>query len=599
MTVSPAVLHSRISVFADPGTRAAARFRERFFTQDRNPDGHLAFARGLLKQCQSKHEECGPRDPQQMPTRVIDVGASSPEPESSPSTVRLLHTRGLRAPYLALSYCWGRGVRHATELNDGNHAALLQGIDEAALTRTHRETIFLARSLGIRYVWIDSLCIVQGNLADWEFESRRMAQVYRNAALTVIAGRSADSREGFLANGLVQEALPCALPFGGKGKGMGGDVGDVFVCLPRSLKPGPVDSRGWCYQEKLLSSRTLLYGSEQICFSCARSTCWEDGTVTAHDSYQLRERLFQSPPAPDAGVDLAKREQLRIQMLQLWYRDIFWNYTSRLLTNPHDVFAAISSVAQLAKNTIGSRYLAGLWEGDIIRGLLWYTQYSISTVGLAGARPMRPAIDDKQVVRAPSWSWASVAGKVHYRALHSNEHRTRDPANFLVRPKNNGGSPRWAVPSTDCDADVLRMPGCELEFFGRPRRVRCLPVSAAEADALGRWSRPWSKRSRLAEEGYSALLEPAESEYQRLDDLGLEHASSSPSARIAAVAIFDVCEERSADCWILPLLREKFEGLLLGKGSDGKFRRLGLVPAVNDHFLPWLVSGPEEEVHLV
>ncbi|KAI0006971.1 HET-domain-containing protein [Xylariaceae sp. FL0662B] len=604
-TVSPSVLHSRLDVFADPGTPAASRFNGRLFTQDRNPDGPIALARALLKRCQSEHEGCGPANPQEMPTRVIDVGSSPAieqrgSGEPSPGSVRLVLTRGLREPYLALSYCWGHGVRHATELNDGNHEALLESVGEDALTKTHRETIFIARSLGIRYVWIDSLCIIQGNLADWDYESKRMAQVYRNAALTVIAGRSADSREGFLPNRLVQAAPPCSLPFGGKDEA-GRDIGDVFVSLPRSQKHGPVELRGWCFQEMLLSSRMLTYAAEQICFSCPRSTRWEDGTLTAHDSYQLRAKLFRSLPD---STDADQRQQLRIQTLQLWYKDIFDNYTSRELTNPHDIFAAISSVAQLARKTIDSRYLAGLWETDIIRGLLWYTFFSIFPRAAAGPRPKRPAIGNKRVIRAPSWSWASVQGKVYYRRLHSNEPRTRDPANFLVRPKTGGPTPRWTVPGADyCDADVLHMPRCELELFGRPKRVRCMPVPrpASHPRPLGRWSCPWSLRILLAREGYTALVEPAESEYAGLADLGLGDASSSssPDARTVAVAVFDVCEERIADCWILPLLRGKFESLLLRKDADGKFHRLGLVPVVNDLFLPWLASGTEEEVHLV
>ncbi|KAI1379321.1 HET-domain-containing protein [Hypoxylon crocopeplum] len=636
-TVAPPVLSSSLNVFAEPGTPAASHIDGRYFTADWNPDGHVEFARTSLGRCRSRHPECGPiaTDMQpEMPTRILDVGFA-------PGATKLIlsRSRGLREPYLALSYCWGQGVRHATELNDGNLAFLLESVNEDALAVTHQECIAMARQLGIRYVWIDSLCIIQKNAADWNYESKRMDEVYGNAALTIVAGRAADSRAGFLTNRIEQRAPPCAMPSGMKDED-GGDLGDVFLSLTRAKVFGHTDGRGWCYQEKVLSKRMLVYAAEQLGFMCQRIGRWEDGALTVHDSYQLHVRLFRNPFPDNASTNAEQQqvqERLRTEMLQLWYQDAFRSYSLRRLTNPDDIFAAISSIAQLAQRSIRSRYLAGIWEVDMVRGLLWYTQFSISSrktfqpLGLPpiSGRPRRPTDGDgKGVVRAPSWSWASIEGQVYNYSKPQNERPYRDPSNFLIQPlffhSNHTPSPdtltptsalaparvpRWTLlPNPGCDADVLSQPHCELCFLGRPKHVQlCQSRTKVErSDFPERWPVAWwYRRTALTEQGYLALLEPAESEYLKLNELDLlaaEDTSPASPAPTFAVACFDIAEDRVGitDCWFLPLLKERCQGLLLRKDPlDAKFRRLGLVTAVQEKFIPWLASGPEEEVHLV
>ncbi|KAI0828435.1 HET-domain-containing protein [Hypoxylon sp. FL0890] len=641
-TISNPVLEGVLSVFADPGTPAASRFVERYITANRNPDGHIEFARALLNVCTKNHPECGLVDADtmpEMPTRVLDVG-------TSPGSMKLVlaRQRGLREPYLALSYCWGQGVRDATELKDENITSLLEFIDEASLAATQQECITIARQLGIRYVWIDSLCIIQGNLADWTCESMGMAQVYGNATLTIIAARSADSRLGFVANRLEQAAPPCALPFGRKDEN-GRDMGDIFLCLQRSRGGGPLNARGWCFQEGVLSRRKIIFEVQKVYYSCQRSERWEDGALDESD--RLRAQLFQSIPQnslgnPDTNARNQKleRERLRTQMLDLWYKKILFSYTQRHLTNPFDIFAAISSIAQLAKQTIGSRYLAGIWEGDMVRGLLWQTWFSFRAKSkrnlgpiispLISIEPRRPTDwNGKTVVRAPSWSWASIQGEVHERSTPRNKAQYQNPSNFLIRPKpkqqmsdtqndDDPGAQTWtALNSPHCDADVLDMTACELHFLGRPKHVRLFQVKSdtALADILLSWpvGHPLCRQGRrLAGQGYMAILEPTEREYDQLDKLGLLPFEDNPStgaksaaispASTFAVACFDIAAERVGvtDCWFLPLLKEIWEGLLLYKDpSDKKFRRLGIVAAVKKQFLPWMVFGPEEEVHLV
>lgn len=50
-----------------------------------------------------------------------------------------------------------------------------------------QDAIIITRQLGLRYLWIDSLCIIQDSLRDWETEAAKMASIYQNSYVTISA----------------------------------------------------------------------------------------------------------------------------------------------------------------------------------------------------------------------------------------------------------------------------------------------------------------------------------------------------------------------------------------------------------------------------
>jgi hypothetical protein len=118
-----------------------------------------------------------------LPDRVIWVNA--PQTRSG---IRLVETQGTqRAPYLALSYCWGP-VSASTFLTDASTlAARKAGILASDLPPLFQDIVLIARELGIYYVWIDRLCIIQGSSADFEQQAPKMGAIYGNAVLTITA----------------------------------------------------------------------------------------------------------------------------------------------------------------------------------------------------------------------------------------------------------------------------------------------------------------------------------------------------------------------------------------------------------------------------
>jgi hypothetical protein len=122
--------------------------------------------------------------------RIIDVGSDITE------TVRLLLTKNTRGRYCALSHCWGPSEKRPTCVTRANEGLYFAGVNIGDLSTSFQDAILITRELGIRYLWIDSLCIVQDDEAHWRQESARMGSIYENAFLRIAANGASDSTEG-------------------------------------------------------------------------------------------------------------------------------------------------------------------------------------------------------------------------------------------------------------------------------------------------------------------------------------------------------------------------------------------------------------------
>lgn len=162
-----------------------------------------------LDNCLSEHPQCSHVAKQQMklPTRVLDLDAL-PRREAMISNkswhalfcnaeCKLVENYAQeQGQYIALSYCWGTTLAYKTTKD--NRESHIRGFDFGRLPKSLQDAIFLTRYLGLRYIWIDCLCIVQDDKEDWQREAAFMADVYSNSYLTIAAERASDSGEGFL-----------------------------------------------------------------------------------------------------------------------------------------------------------------------------------------------------------------------------------------------------------------------------------------------------------------------------------------------------------------------------------------------------------------
>ncbi|KAK1952002.1 HET-domain-containing protein, partial [Colletotrichum sublineola] len=189
-----------------------------------------------------------------LPTRVIDLG-----PAGSDETPRLYISRpGEKAAYVALNHCCGGAI--PASIVQGNLEARLEALCVDELPRNFQDAIAVTQVLGFRYLWIDSLCIVQDLPTDWAAEAGRMAQLYTGATLVLSALEAPSSDVGFLH--LETERVPRA------------EVNEeyavqkLFTRVYEYLDECPLNKRAWCMQERLLAPRVLHFGRQQMFWEC-------------------------------------------------------------------------------------------------------------------------------------------------------------------------------------------------------------------------------------------------------------------------------------------------------------------------------------------
>lgn len=246
-------------------------------------DACRAAALDWYEECRTNHPQCGPPKAFRRPTRLINVGANEDEPprlesEQIPESVL----------WIALSYCWGGDAEFINKAD--TRQGLIDGIPLKDWPATHRDAINITRSLGIQYIWIDALCIMQDSGDDWRAEAARMQDVYSGAAITIIASESPKTSAGIHASRPPISYTPCQLPFG-----------EESVWLRPSIRNAidasysdPVQTRGWTLQEGLLAPRTLFFHKDQMVWECSQYRIKESGHITQLDHMFDSKDLFHN-----------------------------------------------------------------------------------------------------------------------------------------------------------------------------------------------------------------------------------------------------------------------------------------------------------------
>jgi hypothetical protein len=350
-----------------------------------------------VTQCNATHEGCTSHDCS-LPTRVIDVGTSD-----AGSLIKLVEVdEGTKGNYVALSYCWGLGTNHFTTSRD-SLLARKTGIHLPDLPQTLQDTVAMVRVLGIRYLWIDSLCICQDDLADWQRESARMASVYSNAYLTIAATGQPDSSGGLFFERSSKRYL--RLPF----KTAGGIEGHVLI-FPLNkakefiksyrieMRSEPLAERAWVLQERVLARRVIHFASDQICFECLEGSLYEDGLQLPDRYYSVYlKQPTEAITGEERGPQASTLRHLRRtnNTLKDHWNALLWVYGTLKLTYPADKLPALAGIAKVYSKLLDDEYVAGIWRKSMVEDLCW--------------QPLRcKAVSGPY--RAPSWSWASVDG---------------------------------------------------------------------------------------------------------------------------------------------------------------------------------------------
>lgn len=306
--------------------------------------------------------------------------------------------------YIALSHCWGG--RTPLVLQTGNIDDLKQGVRVSELPLSFQHAISMTRSLGIRYLWIDSLCIIQDSSSDWELEVGRMKGVYKNALVTIAATGAKNSTVGLFFDRNVDLALPVFINIAWVGLPRG--VYKVYDGLlwSQNISEAPLSKRAWVVQERLLSRRTVHFGQSQVAWECQESRACETFPDTL-------------PSNVMGGADDISLRTLfhhyRSTLASMAWPRIAEDFASRRLTKEADKCVAISGIAEEIHDSIGDRYIAGMWQSCLVPQMCWSIFPGINDCDDIIAR--RPS-----TYRAPSWSWLSIDSHIHFHrdgTIHS------------------------------------------------------------------------------------------------------------------------------------------------------------------------------------
>ncbi|KAK3994829.1 heterokaryon incompatibility protein-domain-containing protein [Cladorrhinum sp. PSN332] len=374
--------------------------------------------RSWLTSCIESHDDCSkPGTGGTLPRRLIDVMPSGMlqaagsndissadfdllSLEQSPN-VRIVSSKSLppETAYLTLSHRWGNPpsillTKDTSFLLQNDITPYLLECNEAA---AFRHAIHVTRGLGFRYIWIDALCIMQDDGDEKTEDIIQMDAVYRNSALNISALEGRVSQGLMLSRNLLT-TNPC----------------QVTVRLPRldhdlrltafrteyslRLTDGPLNKRGWVFQERALSPRVAHFTENQVFWECHTTEATETLPQGLQDGRPL-SRFYMGTMISSSS----STEQLREQ----WH-EVVETYSGTNLTFAGDRLVALSALTKrfcMAMERDPCDYLAGIWKNDLPLSLMWR---QLNNKPDGHYNETDGAIAAAATSCAPSWSWASL-----------------------------------------------------------------------------------------------------------------------------------------------------------------------------------------------
>jgi hypothetical protein len=386
------------------------------------------------------------------PTRLLSVSHRSQD--GSDDRIRLIEPwPAFSSPFAALSHCWGQSRPAVT--TKANYASRQSGTRLSDLPRTFQDAVWVCRRLGIGYIWIDSLCIIQDDAEDWDREATNMYRIYGAAYVTLAAAHGADGDAGLFPPAAEGQITPLDLRMERPEDGEATTVGVNIMAVPRlgknsqvhkaystdEVSPSDADvlqTRGWALQERALSNRVVHFNAQELVYECRRLGLGCDcGGVWTRESfitqmmgslYYRRSEAEGDTDSDDMSIDGSDDESPvkgrhprvldEVESNAIWAGNVK-TFTTKALTKPNDRLSAFAGIAQTFQQLVDDdedeeifrdtgAYCAGLWEKSLPGGLMW----SCATEDIFSLEPNSgvPGSTRIENAHAPTWSWCSVTG---------------------------------------------------------------------------------------------------------------------------------------------------------------------------------------------
>lgn len=338
-----------------------------------------------------------------FPTRILEVTTA---PDSREITCRLKENQACsgRARYACLSYCWGPQEQSRLLLTKGLQKQFTQEIHMNELDQTLQDAVRVVHGLGMQYLWIDALCIVQDDPADKAVELARMQDIYKNAELVILAASAAASNEGFLRPNPIHDLSICDFPAMVQGRSSRLSLHHAAEYDATAAgKHGhavqldhPVHKRAWTLQECVLARRILIFSNFEVLWHCSQ-----------RDDISVLPSFLGRPPKGLIPWD--RRQVLEPLMAQhrnsppQWFPqwlELVDDYMSRKMSNPSDSLRALEGVIRSIELETGDKFIFGLSRRYLVWSLLWHVPSERDARWPESApNELAPSV--------PSWSWAA------------------------------------------------------------------------------------------------------------------------------------------------------------------------------------------------
>ncbi|KAI1173823.1 hypothetical protein F4777DRAFT_589617 [Nemania sp. FL0916] len=437
-------------------------------------DTHFQILNEWIADCDRNHE-CYPKADAFVPTRLLDIR------NKNTGTIQLLVNEEPHAKvehYATLSHRWVSSQQHAFCTYKSNIEKHKHSIQLSDLPHTFQDAVRIASGLGLQYLWIDSLCIVQDDPDDWQRESKLMERVFSSAYFTIAATCSFGSGDGdgFLKPRKARQSVTM--------RGPPGSDAPYFVCeaiddFARDVEQSDLNQRGWVLQERALSRRTIYFTKRQSYWECG-------GGVR----YSRKASFLGDPNFPQSADQSAKG--LKIDLFQHLYE----RYSELALSYPSDRPIAIRGLESRLINTFGTSGDVGIFQIFLHRSLLW------QRAGNTFKRVM--SFRDAYV---PSWSWTAYEGPIRYLKIPFGEVTwnkdiispfSRRVSENAVVNKDLRGDKSIEILPLELEAPVWNLLGTEggditmddpRRAFDRP--IRCVVLGKTKAPQVDGIQRYW------------------------------------------------------------------------------------------------------------
>ncbi|KAF2126359.1 HET-domain-containing protein [Dothidotthia symphoricarpi CBS 119687] len=363
---------------------------------------NMAQVSAWINSCLSDHDKC--RKVQQDSTNAGQLPARLLDLERDRISLKCDVAGNDSIQYLTLSHMWGPNPTQQLQLVTSRLKEFQLEVPLQEMSVIFKEAVRITRALGFRYLWIDSLCIIQDSSSDWEQEASKMATTYGNAVCS-IAFLFPPGNNGMVLRKDPRRWNACVV------RDPTRDSKGIWISRLNSRSAirrhdWPLFSRAWTFQEHLLCPRTLLYGQENLMWECSEVFCdelmgslktleqphrkhtweWSWKAVTKPKLYTQMLSIRSVPALGASAKDV-------LEVGTIW-ANLVLEYRERNLTVAKDRIMAFAGIARAIHNMTGLTYLAGTWLEYIQPCLLWSHPHDHAQ------KPREPGSLD-----APSWSW--------------------------------------------------------------------------------------------------------------------------------------------------------------------------------------------------